>query len=208
MTFLPRKVNRYVSQSLLITYWKDEVNSPDSVKSFFKMLYTGNLSTNEELSSKKSQLIDFSAADAVFCCLAGKLILGKQLSLGLALKAITRSKKVLTLMNQYGHCASSKTVRRVDMSLESTLNNSEYFIPDGIKTKPNLSTRTVWDNFNINLETPSGANTSHHIYGVCYQTIRETDETETEISKIHLNLNQPTITISKQLINNNTNQQL
>ena len=107
------------------------------------MLYTGNLSTNEELSSKKSQLIDFSAADAVFCCLAGKLILGKQLSLGLALKAITRSKKVLTLMNQYGHCASSKTVQRVDMSLESTLNNSEYFIPDGIKTKPNLSTRTV-----------------------------------------------------------------
>ena len=206
MTFLPRKVNKYVNQSLLITFWKDEVISPDSVKSFLKILYKGNLSTNEELSSKKSRLIDFSAADAVFCCFAGKLILGKQLSLGLALKAITRSKKVLTLMNEYGHC--SETVRRVDMSLESTLNNSEYFIPDGIKTKPNLSTRTVWDNFNINLETPSGANTSHHIYGVCYQTIRETDETETDISKIHLNLNQPAIIISKQLINYNTNQQL
>ena len=76
-----------------------EVIPPDSVKSFFKMLYTGNLSTTEELLSRKSRLIDTSAADAVFCCSAGKLIPGKQLSLGFALKSMTGSKKVLTLMN-------------------------------------------------------------------------------------------------------------
>ena len=63
------------------------------------MLYTVNLLTTEELSSRKSRLIDFSAADAVFCCSAGKLIPGKQLSLGFALKSMTRSKKVLTLTN-------------------------------------------------------------------------------------------------------------
>ena len=56
-------------------------------------------------------------------------------------------------MNHYGHCASSETVRRVDMSLESTLSNSDSFIPNGIETKPNLSTGTVWHNFNINLKT-------------------------------------------------------
>ena len=58
----------------------------DSVESFFKMLYTGNLSTTEELSSRKSRLIESSAADALFCCSAGKLIPGKQLSLAFALK--------------------------------------------------------------------------------------------------------------------------
>ena len=76
-----------------------EAITPGSVKDFFKMLYTGNLSTTEELSSRKSRLIDFSAAEAVFCCSAGKLIPGKQLSLGLALKFMAGSKKVLTLMN-------------------------------------------------------------------------------------------------------------
>ena len=76
-----------------------EAIPPGSVKSFFKMLYTGNLSTTEELSSRKSRLIDFSAAEAVFCCSAGKLIPGKQLSLGFALKFMAGSKKVLTLMN-------------------------------------------------------------------------------------------------------------
>ena len=94
-------------------------------------------------------------------------------------------------MNRYGHCASSETVRRVEMSLESTLNNSDSFIPDSIETKPNLSTGTAWDNFDTNLETPSGADTIHHTYGICYQTIKETDEIETEeSSEIHLNLNQ------------------
>ena len=52
------------------------------------------------------------------------------------------------------------------MSLESTLNNSDSFMPNGIKTKPNLSTGTAWDNFDINLETPSGADTMHHTYGM------------------------------------------
>ena len=52
---------------------------PDSVKSFFKMLYTGNHSTTEELSSTKSRLIDSSAVDAVFYCFADKLIPQKHL---------------------------------------------------------------------------------------------------------------------------------
>ena len=160
-----------------------EAIPPDSVKSFFKMLYTRNVSTTEELSSTKSRLTDSSAADAVFCCSAGKLP-GKQLSLGFTLKSMISSKKVLTLMHHYGHCGSSETVRRVDMSLESTLNNSDSFIPDGIETRPNQLTGTAWDNY---LETLSGGDTIHRIYGICYQTIKEKDEIETEESSgIHL----------------------
>ena len=57
-------------------------------------------------------------------------------------------------------------LRRVDMSLESTLYNSDSFTPDNIKTEPNLSTRTAWDNSDINLETPSGVDTIRHSYGI------------------------------------------
>ena len=105
---------------------------------------------------------------------------------------MTGSKKVLTLINRYGHCASSETVQRVDMSLESTLSNSDSLIPDGIETKPNLSTGIALDNLDINLETLSGADNIHHTYGICHQAIKETNEIETEeSSEIHLNLNQP-----------------
>ena len=80
-----------------------EAISPDSVKSFFKMLCTGNLLTTEEYSSEKIRVIDSSAADAVFCCSVSKLIPRKQLSLGFALKFMTGNKKVLILRNRYGH---------------------------------------------------------------------------------------------------------
>ena len=78
-----------------------EAISPDSFKSFFKMVCTGNLSTTGEYSSEKFRVIDFSAADAVFCCSVSKLIPGKQFSLGFALKFVTGNKKVLILRNRY-----------------------------------------------------------------------------------------------------------
>ena len=104
---------------------------------------------------------------------------------------MTGSKKVLTLMNHYRHCESSEIAQRIDISLESTLITriASYLTV----SKPILIYRedTAWDNFNINLETPSGANTIHHTYVICYQTIKEKDEIETEESlKIHVNLNQ------------------
>ena len=78
------------------------------------------------------------------------------------------------------------------MSLESTLNNFDSLIPDGVITKPNLSRGAAWSNFDINLETPLGADSIDHTYGICYQTIKEIDEVKVEEnSQIHLNLNQP-----------------
>ena len=59
------------------------------------------------------------------------------------------------------------------MSLEMTLNNSDSFIPDGIETKPNLSTGTAWDNLDINLETPSGADNIHHTVGYVIKPLKK-----------------------------------
>ena len=114
-----------------------------SLKSFFKMLYKGKFSATVELSSKKSRLIYSGVAGSVFCYSAGKLFSAKQLSLGLALKSMPGSEKVLTLMNYYCHCASSKTMQKVDIALKLTLRNSNSFITHGIKTMSNLATGTA-----------------------------------------------------------------
>ena len=76
------------------------------------MLYRGNVSTTEEHPSRKSRLINTSAADAVFCCPWVNSSLGNagKLIFGFAKKSMTGSKKVLTLMNHYGHCTSSETM--------------------------------------------------------------------------------------------------
>ena len=136
-----------------------------SLKSFFKMLCKGKFSATVELSLKKSQLNYSSAVGSVFCYSASKLFSAKQVSLGLALKSMPGSEKVLTLMNYYCHCASSKTMQKVDIALELTLRNWNSFITNGIKTMSNLATGTAWDNFDIALETLSGRDTIHHTYG-------------------------------------------
>ena len=61
-------------------------------------------------------------------------------------------------------------------------------------SKPSLiyQQERLGGNIDINLETPFGADSIHQTYGICYQTIKETDEIEAEKSlEIYLNFNQP-----------------
>lgn len=149
---------------------KGEATVPQSVTEFFRTLYTGNSAT-VELTSRKSRLIDSSAADTVYSCSGGRALPGKHLALGLTLKSMTGSQTLVTLLNRFGHCASNETIRRVDIGLESAIQQSNSAVPNGIEKIPLLSTGLAWDNFDINIETPSGSDTIHHTYGICYQNV-------------------------------------
>ena len=131
---------------------KGEVEIPDSVKDFYKVLYTGEGQGKKAASSRKSRFVESSASNDIYSCSWGKLLPGKHLSLGFAVKALTGNKNVVTLINRCGHCASSEIIRRIDTSLEATTNNKENVVPDGIRKLLFFLTGTAWDNFEINLE--------------------------------------------------------
>ena len=116
----------------------DEAIPPDSVKSFFKMLYTEIFQQLKNFHQGNLDWLTLVLLTLYFAVLQVNSSQGNSCLLGLALKSMTESEKVLTLINCYGYCASSETVRRVDMSLESTLNNSDSFIPNGIEIKPKI----------------------------------------------------------------------
>ena len=125
-----------------------EVEIPESLKEFYKILYTGNASLQR--SPKKSHETEGSSADAVFTCSGGKLIPGKHLSLGLTAKSLIGSKTIVSLLNRFD---------RIDLDLEETLFKTKILVPSHTIRKSNLSTGLAWDNFDINMETSSGANT-------------------------------------------------
>ena len=102
------------------------------------------------------------------------------MSLGLTLKSMTGSKTVTNLINRFGHCVSNEKVRRIDIGLESTINQSNSFVPDNIKNIANSCIGLAWDNFDINLETLSGENSIYHTYGICYQNITLNDSNSTD----------------------------
>ena len=148
---------------------KGEVDIPENLQNFYKILYTG--SESGPCSSRKTRLTNSSSADAIFACSGGKLIPGKHLSLGLALKSMTGSKSVVSLLNRFGHCIGDETVRRMDMSFEEAVNQNDTILPSHIQISPNLLTGLAWNNFDINIEILSKANTIHRTYGICYENI-------------------------------------
>ena len=81
-----------------------EVQIPESLKEFYKILYTGN--ANEQYSANKSHVAGGSSVDAIFVCSRRKLIPAKHLSLGLTIKSLRESKAIAFLLNRFGHCAS------------------------------------------------------------------------------------------------------
>ena len=124
---------------------KGEVKIPDLVKNFYKALYTGEDEAKTTVSSRKSRFVESSASDTIYSCSGREVLPGKHLSLGFEVKALTGSKTFVTLMNRYGHFASSEPIRRIYTSLEATINDKENVVPDGIRKLPFLTgTNNKW----------------------------------------------------------------
>ena len=109
----------------------------------------------------------------MYACSGGKLLPGKHLSLGLAIKSLTGSKQLVTLTDRFGHTVGNETIRRLDMELEHTCKRSSDLVSNDIVKRRDLSIGLAWDNFDLNIETLSGAGTVHHTYGICCQNIDE-----------------------------------
>ena len=175
---------------------KGEVEVPPSVKHFCGKLYGG---PSNDITSMKQRFVNSSAADAVYCCSGTKLLPGKHISHALALKSMTGSKRVVTLEQRYGHCASSETVRRIDMGLDERIlsRDSDNFIPDALNTEEVVV--LAWDNFDINIETLNGLGTIHHTFGC--QNISTNSEFDVQVhanssrkfSKVTSNINNITV---------------
>ena len=161
-----------------------EVEPPDSLKEFFTTLYGGNLSS---LSALKERFVDSSAADVMCSCTSKKFLPGKHLSLGSTVKSIRGSKNAGTLLNKFGHCAGNEKTRRIDIGIESTISQQDTLLPDQFLRDPNLGTALAWDNFDINISNLSGADSMHHIFGICCksesQTSREIPKREGTVRK-------------------------
>ena len=149
---------------------KGEVDMPDPVKNFYKALCTGD-EAEKPISSRKFRFVESSISEDIYSCSGGmgRLLPGKHLSLGFAVKPLTGRKNVVTLMNRYRHCVSSETIPRIDMSLEATITDKENVVPDGLEKLPFLSTGTAWDCCDIKRKKPLSKDIIHHTYKICYQ---------------------------------------
>ena len=118
----------------------------------------------------------------MFATTRGTLKPAKHLCLGLGLKSMTGSKKIINILNKFGHCVSYNIAEELETELAMTVKDKGCVTPEGIMQMPGLSTAVAWDNFDENTETLSGSGTLHDTVGICYQNVVEQTSTEDEAS--------------------------
>ena len=80
----------------------------------------------------------------------------KHLKLGVALKSLTGSRKVIGILNRYGHCANYHAVEQIKKEL--TFNGTEIQMetPNGMSACSKSGIRCAFDNFDRFVKSQSG----------------------------------------------------
>ena len=72
------------------------------------------------------------------------------------MKSLTGSKKVIEVLNHYGHCTSYTTIEELETELTFSSNSEQQITPPEMKQSPNICTGLALDNFDRFVETSSG----------------------------------------------------
>ena len=121
---------------------------------------------SDESASKIGRAKSF-AADTMFCVTNGRKKLSKHLKLGLAVKSMTGSEKLIGMLNRYGHYVSYTTTEDLEMYPTVTVTSASKFSLSDL-VFPNYSLRfgIAYDNFQQFVETLSGKDILHGTEGI------------------------------------------
>ena len=145
---------------------KGEVQVSDIVNKFFNNLICGP-DIQWAKSANKVRRVKSVSEDAIFVVTSGLKKLSKHLQLGMTIKSLTCSRKVVDLLNRLGHCVSYSTIEELtELTFEAT---KEKLTPNGMSLNPANNIGVAFDNFDIYVETVSGKDTLHDTVGIAYK---------------------------------------
>ena len=90
-----------------------EVDVPDVLHDFFSYLILGFNKQRGNIDSKQRR-INALCQDVIFSTTSGSKKPAKHLKLGLAVKSMTGSRKMVEILNRLGHCVSYSTVEELE----------------------------------------------------------------------------------------------
>ena len=140
---------------------------PDVVNKFFNNLICGP-DIQWTKSANKVRRVKSISVDAIFVVTSGLKKLSKHLQLGMAIKSLTCSKKVVDLLNRLGHCVSYSTFEELtELTFDAT--KEKRLTPNGMSLNPANNIGVAFDNFDIYVETVSGKDTLRDTVGTAYK---------------------------------------
>ena len=116
------------------------------------------------------------ASDAIFNVTRGSVKLWKHVILGLGLTSLTGSKQIMQILNREGHCIDYNTTKGLETELAYSIEPEGRDSPDGLNLHLSLSTATVWDNNDADMETLDGKATLHITVVHTYQSALDPED--------------------------------
>ena len=95
----------------------------------------------------------------------------KQILLAMTVHHLTGSAEIISILNRYGHCQSYSGTLELETAMCNSVIAHNNILPPSISTEHNSVVHLCWDNFNLNEETPSGAETTHTAHGIIIQEL-------------------------------------
>lgn len=161
---------------------KGECNAPKELYALIEYLVKGPKTQKTPAKDIKIS----SICDSILYTMSNGLIKPSScLSLGIATKSITGSRKMIEILNRMGFCINYNLVEEIETELAYGCSSSESMLPYGLKSNSTLQTHVAFDNFDKFVETSSGKDTLHDTVGIVYQNLDTTiDIIEPDLSHI------------------------
>lgn len=160
-----------------------EGSVPQTLSDFYFTLISGN-NNKRKKSPKCIRQVQSFCEDVMYSIHNGKIKTSKHIVLGLTLKSVTSSRKVIDIIHRYGHCISYPGIEELETEATYASIKKSSLCPETIDKNPNLCTGVAYDNFDRFVETGSGKDTLHDTVGIIYQNIDLDNTHSSQLSNV------------------------
>lgn len=147
---------------------KGECEIPYALLRFYSLLLTGG-DVDKIKNPKMLVLAKSYASDVIYTIHRGRVKTSKHITLGITVKSLSSSEKLLRLLHSYGHCISYSKVLELETEATYTISETEKVCPAGMVLQPSLNSGFAFDNFDRYVETCDGKDTMHDTVGISFQ---------------------------------------
>ncbi|CAH1173831.1 unnamed protein product [Phaedon cochleariae] len=158
---------------------RGECDIPQSLIDFYLNLLSGP-NYRRKRGENGNRLAKSFSEDIIYAVTNGRIKPSKHICLGLSLKSLTNSKKIVNIINRYGHCCSYTSLEGIETEATFTSSIRSDICPEGIIRSGNLCTGVAFDNFDRFVDTSSGHDTLHDTVGIIFQNIDNSIEQDDE----------------------------
>ena len=161
---------------------KGEVDTAEDLLKFCRYLVGGPY-VGRELRAARNYRIKSIFEDVVFAATSGKQRPAKHLQIGMAIKSLAGSKKVITMLTCLGHCINYNQIEELETKLMYNCSNAHH---QECQKKRVALQGFAFDSYHRFAETLSGKDTLHDTVRIAWQTVSGTHFCAKELFTVNI----------------------